>query len=411
MVCISRAPASVGATLRVVRDSRRRPRRPSRFRIVWLGADCETPNLAAVLVKLASRATVRKATTKHPATSWNVPLVVALRYIGNLVLLVVVFDPHYGRALVKSRRTGLVLVCAASLALAALFAGLAFQRMPVAETTAIIILAPFGVMILGGVLLGEKIAVPNWMAAAVGFLGILPTVPPGSGLDTLGVVFAVLTAAAATVSYNLLSRVLVRTETTPALMFYAALDGTAAFGAASALAPVKYLHLAWAGLLGWLIFLHVPDALRLLGMVLTAGSGAASALGLGCMGMSQSYGVIPDPKDMIPVLRGAFEQAVTFFDTAEVYGPFTDEYLVGEALEPFKGQVTIATKFGFNLPPETSGPGYVPGKLTVDSRPNTIRRAVEGSLRVSGSKRSTSCISAASIRPSQLKMWRGGGAT
>ncbi len=106
-----------------------------------------------------------------------------------------------------------------------------------------------------------------------------------------------------------------------------------------------------------------------------------SALGLGCMGMSQSYGVIPEPATMIPVLRGAVERGVTFFDTAEVYGPYTNEYLVGEALEPFKGQVTIATKFGFNLPHENAGVGYTPGKLTVDSRPETIRRAVEGSLR------------------------------
>ncbi len=114
----------------------------------------------------------------------------------------------------------------------------------------------------------------------------------------------------------------------------------------------------------------------------TLGTGlTVSALGLGCMGMSQSYGVIPDPKDMIPVLRGAVEMGVTFFDTAEVYGPYTNERLLGEALEPFKGQVTIATKFGFNLPPEGAGPGYVPGRLAVDSRPETIRRAVEGSLR------------------------------
>jgi len=106
-----------------------------------------------------------------------------------------------------------------------------------------------------------------------------------------------------------------------------------------------------------------------------------SALGLGCMGMSQSYGVIPEPSTMIPVLRGAVERGLTFFDTAEVYGPYTNEYLVGEALEPFKGQVRIATKFGFSLPPENAGADYTPGKLTVDSRPATIRRAVEGSLR------------------------------
>ena len=81
-----------------------------------------------------------------------------------------------------------------------------------------------------------------------------------------------------------------------------------------------------------------------------------SAMGLGCMGMSFSYGELPDPKDMIPVLRGAVERGVTFFDTAEVYGPHTNEYLLGEALAPFKGQVVIATKFGFGVPAEGAGP-------------------------------------------------------
>jgi aryl-alcohol dehydrogenase-like predicted oxidoreductase len=116
----------------------------------------------------------------------------------------------------------------------------------------------------------------------------------------------------------------------------------------------------------------------------TLGKGGlhVSAIGLGCMGMSQSYGVIPEPAAMIPVLRGAVERGVTFFDTAEVYGPYTNEYLVGEALEPFRGQVKIATKFGFRLPPEAdvqqTGAATVSG---LDSRPDSIRRAVEGSLR------------------------------
>lgn len=104
-------------------------------------------------------------------------------------------------------------------------------------------------------------------------------------------------------------------------------------------------------------------------------------IGLGCMGMSQSYGTIPEPAAMIPVLRGAVEAGVTFFDTAEVYGPYTNEHLVGEALAPFKGQVTIATKFGFRLPPEgqaTTGRATIAG---LDSRPETIVAAVEGSLR------------------------------
>lgn len=108
-----------------------------------------------------------------------------------------------------------------------------------------------------------------------------------------------------------------------------------------------------------------------------------SALGLGCMGMSFSYGDIPDPAAMVPVLRGAVERGVTFFDTAEVYGPFTNEYLLGEALAPFHGQVVIATKFGFRLP-DDMGPGLAAEKsfdLGLDSRPETIRRACEGSLR------------------------------
>lgn len=98
-----------------------------------------------------------------------------------------------------------------------------------------------------------------------------------------------------------------------------------------------------------------------------------SALGLGCMGMSIGYGPAGEKPEMIKVIRAAVEQGVTFFDTAEVYGPFTNEELVGEALAPFKGEVVIATKFGFNI---------VDGKMNgVNSRPDNIRRAVEGSLK------------------------------
>ena len=80
-----------------------------------------------------------------------------------------------------------------------------------------------------------------------------------------------------------------------------------------------------------------------------------SAIGLGCMGMSFGYGPAGDKKEMITLIRKAVEQGVTFFDTAEVYGPFTNEELVGEALEPFKGQVVIATKFGWK--PNSDGSG------------------------------------------------------
>ena len=76
-----------------------------------------------------------------------------------------------------------------------------------------------------------------------------------------------------------------------------------------------------------------------------------SAMGLGCMGMSFGYGPAADKKEMISLIRSAVERGVTFFDTAEVYGPFTNEELVGEALSPYRGQVAIATKFGFKLDP------------------------------------------------------------
>jgi len=101
-----------------------------------------------------------------------------------------------------------------------------------------------------------------------------------------------------------------------------------------------------------------------------------SALGLGCMGMSHAYGAPADRPQMIALLRTAVERGVTFFDTAEVYGPFTNEELVGEALAPFKDQVVIATKFGFGIgqPPQNGSPA-------VDSRPEHIREVVEASLR------------------------------
>jgi len=101
-----------------------------------------------------------------------------------------------------------------------------------------------------------------------------------------------------------------------------------------------------------------------------------SALGLGCMGMSFSYGPPKDKQEMIALLRAAVERGVTFFDTAEVYGPFTNENLLGEALEPFKGQVVIATKFGLNLNPDGS-----PGWQGLNSKPERIRQDAEDSLK------------------------------
>jgi aryl-alcohol dehydrogenase-like predicted oxidoreductase len=102
-----------------------------------------------------------------------------------------------------------------------------------------------------------------------------------------------------------------------------------------------------------------------------------STIGLGCMGMSFSYGPPKDKKEMTALLHAAVDRGVTFFDTAEVYGPFTNEDLVGEALAPLRGKLVIATKFGFDL----TGPDNRPGAAGLNSKPEHIREAVEGSLK------------------------------
>ncbi len=101
-----------------------------------------------------------------------------------------------------------------------------------------------------------------------------------------------------------------------------------------------------------------------------------SAIGLGCMGMSFSYAPFPDKKEMISLLRSAVDRGITFFDTAEVYGPFTNEELVGEALASVRDKVVIATKFGFNLNPDGA-----PGWTGLNSRPAHIKKAAEASLK------------------------------
>ena len=101
-----------------------------------------------------------------------------------------------------------------------------------------------------------------------------------------------------------------------------------------------------------------------------------SAIGLGCMGTTSSYDPVPDRREMVAVLRSAIELGFTLFDTAEAYGPFTNEVLVGEALAPFREQVVIATKFGFELDPAGERE-----QVGVNSRPDHIREVTEGSVK------------------------------
>ena len=229
---------------------------------------------------------------KYLSTHYNVPLIMAIRYIVHCLLMIVILTPSYGKQLVQTRRTGLVLIRAGCLAAVSLFVGLALQRMPVAETTAISFLAPMLVVFIAGPLLGERLGVLGWTAALTGFAGVLLIVRPSSGLDGVGIAYA-LCAVGGNAAYQLLSRVLMSTERAVTLLFYTALIGATCFGAvlpwfwegkpptlwqlllflslgvtgglghflftsayryasASVLAPITYLQLLWAGLLGWM---------------------------------------------------------------------------------------------------------------------------------------------------------------
>ncbi len=258
------------------------------------------------------------STTKYLVARYDVPLVVAIRYLGHCLLMVILLAPRHGRELIRTERTGWVLVRALCLAAASLLISLAFQRMPVAEATAILFLSPLLVVLIAGPALGERVGALGWMAALAGFAGILLIAHPGAGLDPLGTACA-LGAAGVMAGYQLLSRVLARTERTLPMLFYTALVGSILYGVflpwswggpaptplqallflgtgamgglghflftaayrhapASVLAPMLYVQIVWASLLGWLVFGHVPEATSITGMCVVAGAGVLMAL-------------------------------------------------------------------------------------------------------------------------------------
>lgn len=253
------------------------------------------------------------STTKYLTTHYNVPFVVAMRYIVHFLLMVMILAPRHSAQLVQTQRTGLVIARALVLSIASLCMGMALHRMPLAETTAINFLSPTLVALLAGSMLGEKIGGWGWVAIVAGFIGVLMIARPGGGLDAIGIMFA-LGAAVANASYQLLSRLLASTEKAITLLFYTALVGTIMYGLAlpwfwesdapsslevilllsmgvsgglghylftlayrhapaSVLAPTTYLQLLWAGLLGWIIFGTIPDSMSLTGMAVVAASG------------------------------------------------------------------------------------------------------------------------------------------
>lgn len=258
------------------------------------------------------------ATTKYLSGHFQTPLIVAARYGVNLLLMVAILAPRHARAMVTITRKRWVIVRALALCVASITMALAVQRMPVAETSAILFFAPVLVILAAGPLLGERVGMVSYIAALLGLGGVLLIVRPSGGLDMLGVLFAGL-AMLANTTYQLLSRTLGATERTIALLFYTTLTGTLIFGAitpwfaggptptpvelllflslgiygglghflftaayrntpASLLAPLNYIQLIFVGILGWLVFDHIPDKLSLMGMAIIAVAGVLSAL-------------------------------------------------------------------------------------------------------------------------------------
>jgi drug/metabolite transporter (DMT)-like permease len=254
---------------------------------------------------------------KQLMTKFSVPLVMTVRYGLNLFLLVALLTPRHGRALWKTNRTALVVVRGASLGLASFFAGLALQRLPVGEAVAIFYLQTFGVLLASGYLLGERVGLAGWIAALIGFAGVLLIARPGGALEPLGVLFAVICAGVSVV-YVFLSRSLAKTESTMAMLFYVAVAGSCMFGLllsfnwhtytftwldmallffmgaasltahflftaayryapASILAPFSYFHIAFAVLLSWIVYNHIPDIWALTGIAMIAVAGAGIA--------------------------------------------------------------------------------------------------------------------------------------
>lgn len=277
------------------------------------------PFLGVLLVVVATMFFATMDTiTKYLTMRYNVPLVMAIRYTVHCLLMFCVLAPSQGRQLVTTRRPGLVLLRSLSLVAVSLFFGSALQRMPVAESTAIIFLAPILVVLIAGFTLKEEIGFIGWSAAGLGFVGVVLIVRPGGGLDAVGVA-CVFMAVAANIAYQLLSRILAGTEQTLTMLFHSALVGSLCFGmllpwslageppttfllvlflsigiagglghyfftlayrfsSASQLAPMNYLQLVWASLLGWAIFDHTPDHLSLTGMGIVVVSGVMIAL-------------------------------------------------------------------------------------------------------------------------------------
>jgi drug/metabolite transporter (DMT)-like permease len=249
---------------------------------------------------------------------YPVPLIAWAIYLSQFVLMTAILGPVAGRDLVRTNRPIFVIVRSLCLVLVSAFFLSSFARLPLAEATSILFVAPLFIVLLASPVLREHIGWPRWLAVGAGFVGVLLIVRPSGALDTMGIVFAVL-AALFNALYQIFTRILSRTERVVTLLYYTGLVGTVAFGLvvpwfwdgppptawyyvmfislgvlggvghwfltiafrhapASLLAPINYLQVVWATLLGWLVFDHFPDGITLIGMAIIAASGIAVTL-------------------------------------------------------------------------------------------------------------------------------------
>lgn len=258
------------------------------------------------------------AVGKYLFASYSVPFVHAIRYFVNLILMLVFFLPRSGWAFVKTDRIRMVLARGLALAIGSLFGGFALRAMPLAEMVSILYLGPLVVLFLSMPVLGEKVKWFGWVATGLGFIGLVVIVRPGTGLSPMGLLYSFLCLITAVV-YPLLSRLLSKTESTETQMFYVGVVGSVFYGAqlpwtipstfpgpadfglmlaigvislishslftaayarapVSLLAPFTYAHIAWATLLGWLVFRQTPDTITFVGIGLVVAAGVGNAV-------------------------------------------------------------------------------------------------------------------------------------
>ena len=258
------------------------------------------------------------AAGKYLFVTYSVPFVQAVRYLVNLIVMLALFLPRFGWSFAKTKRPWMVMARGLALALGSLTGGLALRTMPLAEMNSILYLAPLGILCLSMPVLGEKVKWFGWVATGLGFVGLLFIVRPGANLSGISLFYAFLCLLTAIV-YPMLSRLLSKTENVETMMFYVGLAGSIFYGVqlpwtmpasfpalphfglmlalgvislighslftaayvqapVSLLAPFTYAHIAWATILGWVVFDQIPNRITFIGIGLVALAGVGNAV-------------------------------------------------------------------------------------------------------------------------------------